>query len=256
MKSASGFEMHMLLDHQSAVSRVASVGPPPIKIGIPRCVEAILAFLALLGSVPLIILSVAAIRVTSPGPALFRQRRIGKNGQPFVLVKLRTMVEQSHGPQVTATTDSRVTRVGRLLRRMKLDELPEFWNVLKGDMSLVGPRPEVPRYVDLGNPSWQIVLQTRPGLTDPVTLRLRNEEQLLAAVEGDVERFYLEVLQPVKLRGYLEYLQMRSWIEDLKVIVRTAIGVIRPGLIPSPSADEVRLEASNLINQGALSEKS
>jgi len=235
-----------IMDHQSAVSRVAPVGPASIKMGIPRFVEVILAFFALLGSVPLIIVSAAAIKMTSPGPVLFRQRRIGKNGQPFDLIKLRTMVERKPGPQVTTTTDSRVTRVGRLLRRMKLDELPEFWNVLKGDMSLVGPRPEVPRYVDLRNPGWQIVLQTRPGLTDPVTLRLRNEEQLLASVEGDVERFYLEVLQPVKLRGYLEYLQMRSWIEDLKVIVRTAISVIRPGSIPAPSANQVRLEAKNL----------
>ena len=137
---------------------------------------------------------------------------------------------------------------------MKFDELPEFWNVLKGDMSLVGPRPEVPRYVDLRNPSWQLVLQTRPGITDPVTLRLRNEEQLLAAVEGDVERFYLEALQPVKLRGYLEYLQRRSWIEDLKVIVRTTIGVIRPSLVPAPSASQIQLEAGNLSIKGKRSD--
>jgi lipopolysaccharide/colanic/teichoic acid biosynthesis glycosyltransferase len=243
-----GFEsVKRNLDHQTVVSKVASA---PIKMGIPRWVEAFLAFLALLGSGPLIIVSAAAIRLTSPGPVLFRQRRIGKNGQPFALIKLRTMHEQNHGPQVTTTTDSRVTHVGRLLRKTKLDELPEFWNVLKGDMSLVGPRPEVPRYVDLRDPSWQIVLQTRPGITDPVTLRLRNEEQLLAAVEGDVERFYLETLQPVKLRGYLEYLQTRSWIEDLKVIVRTAIGVIRPSMVPAPSASQVRLEASNRSIQG------
>ena len=238
------------LDHQAAVTRSVSVGPAPIKMGIPRWAEAFLAFLALLGSGPLIIISAAAIRLTSPGPVLFRQWRIGKNGQPFALIKLRTMQEQNHGPQVTTTTDLRVTRVGRFLRRMKFDELPEFWNVLTGDMSLVGPRPEVPRYVDLGSPSWQIVLQTRPGITDPVTLRLRNEEQLLAAVEGDVERFYLETLQPLKLRGYLEYQQTRSWLEDLKVIVRTAIGVIRPSMVPAPSASQIRLETSRLIIQG------
>lgn len=242
------------LDHQAAVSGSASVCPAPIKKGIPRWVEAFLAFFALLGSGPLIIVSAAAIRLTSPGPVLFRQRRIGKNGQSFALIKLRTMQEQNHGPRVTTTTDSRVTTVGRVLRRMKFDELPEFWNVLKGDMSLVGPRPEVPRYVDLRNPSWQLVLQTRPGITDPVTLRLRNEEQLLAAVEGDVERFYLEALQPVKLRGYLEYLQRRSWIEDLKVIVRTTIGVIRPGLVPAPSASQIQLEAGNLSIKGKRSD--
>lgn len=238
------------LDHETAVRMVASVRRAPIKMGIPRWIEAFLASLALLAFGPLIIISAAAISLTSPGPVLFRQRRIGKNGQPFALIKLRTMQEENHGPQVTTTTDLRVTRIGRLLRRMKFDELPQFWNVLKGDMSLVGPRPEVPRYVDLGNPSWQIVLQTRPGITDPVTLRLRNEEQLLAAVEGDVERFYLEALQPVKLRGYVEYLQTRSWTGDVKVIVRTVIGVIRPSTVPVPSASRLRVEASNLNIEG------
>ena len=171
---------------------------------------------------------------------------MGKNGKTFALVKLRTMREQNHGPEITATTDLRVTRVGRFLRKMKVDELPEFWNVLKGDMSLVGPRPEVPRYVDLRNPNWQVVLLARPGITDPVTLRLRNEEQLLAEVDGDVERFYLEALQPVKLAGYLDYLETRSWIEDLKIILRTAVGVIHPNLNPAPSVSQVQAHR-NLI---------
>lgn len=228
------------------MSAVTPVGPTPIRMGIPRYLEAIGAFLALLGSAPLIIVSAAFIRLTSPGPVFFRQRRIGKNGEPFSLVKLRTMNERMDGPQVTTSADSRVTPVGRLLRKMKLDELPEFWNVLKGDMSLVGPRPEVPRYVDLGDPSWQIVLQARPGLTDPVTLRLRNEERLLAEAEGDVEGFYLDALQPVKLRGYVEYLQTRSWLDDVKIIFRTAVAVIRPDVSPAPSVNQIRIEAKTL----------
>jgi len=232
-------------EDQAVMISAGSVGPVGLKKGLPRALEAPVAFLALLGSLPLIILSAVLIKIISPGRVLFRQWRIGRNGQPFALIKLRTMEQQADGPQVTITTDPRVTSIGRVLRKMKLDELPEFWNVLNGDMSLVGPRPEVPRYVDLGDRSWQIILQTRPGLTDPVTLRLRNEEKLLAEVEGDVEQFYREVLQPVKLRGYVEYLQTRSWREDLKIIFRTAIGVIRPNMIPAPSISQIRLEASS-----------
>jgi lipopolysaccharide/colanic/teichoic acid biosynthesis glycosyltransferase len=216
------------MEDQAAVISDASMRQAGLKKGIPRAVDVLLSFVALLGSLPLLILSAAIIKITSPGPALFRQGRIGLNGKPFTLIKLRTMEQHGDGPQVTARTDPRVTTIGRVLRKMKLDELPEFWNVLTGDMSLVGPRPEVPRYVDTRNRNWQIVLQTRPGLTDPVTVRLRNEEQLLAEVEGDVEQFYREVLQPLKLRGYVEYLQTRSWKQDLKIMFCTAIRVIRP----------------------------
>lgn len=226
--------------------------PVAIRTGIPRYLEVIGAFLALLGSTPLIIVSAVFIRLTSPGPVFFRQQRIGKGGRPFSLVKLRTMEERVDGPQVTTIADARVTRAGRLLRKMKLDELPEFWNVLKGDMALVGPRPEVPRYVDLSDPGWQLVLQARPGLTDPVTLRLRNEERLLAEAEGDVEGFYREVLQPVKLRGYVEYLQTRSCLDDVKIICRTARAVIRPDVSPAPSITQIRLEADTLVREALL----
>jgi lipopolysaccharide/colanic/teichoic acid biosynthesis glycosyltransferase len=217
--------------------------------GIPRPVEAILALVGLVGFAPLIAISALAIRLTSPGTVFFSQMRAGRNGRSFVLVKLRTMRSHEEGPQVTSMVDSRVTLVGRFLRKTKLDELPELWNVLKGDMSLVGPRPEVPRYVDLKDPRWQAVLQARPGLTDPVTLRLRNEEKLLAEVEGDVERFYLATLQPVKLGGYLEYLGTRNWKEDLKVILKTAVGVAWASSTPAPTVAQVQLEASALNEQ-------
>jgi len=141
------------------------------------------------------------------------------------------MHDSSVGPQLTSTNDQRVTRVGKILRKTKLDELPELWNVIKGDMSLVGPRPEVPRYVDPANPQWAVVLLTRPGLTDPVTMRLRNEEELLQQVKGDREHFYLEVLQPLKLRGYVDYLQMRSWSSDVKILWHSALAVLVPGKV-------------------------
>src|SRR5262249_23063590 len=131
-------------------------------------------------------------------------------------------------------------------RKTKLDELPSLWNVLTGDMSLVGPRPEVPRYVDLEDPRWLRVLQVRPGLTDPVTLRLRNEEKLLAEVEDDPEIFYLGTLQAVKLSGYLQYIGSRNWKKDLKVIFQTFVGVICPGTTPAPTVAQVNIEASAL----------
>ncbi len=153
-----------------------------------------------------------------PGPALFRQQRLGRGGAPFTLFKLRTMRQAAAGAAgsyVTAGGDPRITPLGRFLRRSKLDELPQLWNIVRGDLSFVGPRPEVPAWIELGDPRWQRVLAARPGLTDPVTLRLRNEEALLAAVPGDREDFYRDHLQPWKLAGYADYLARRSAAGDL-----------------------------------------
>jgi lipopolysaccharide/colanic/teichoic acid biosynthesis glycosyltransferase len=144
------------------------------------------------------------------------------------------------GPQVTAGDDARVTPVGKFLRKTKLDELPELWNVLKGDMSLIGPRPEVPRYVDPNDPMWRLVLETRPGITDPMTLRLRNEEALLVEVKGDRERFYLEALLPFKLEGNLSYLQARSCWSDLKVLCQTIFAVAFPNKATLPTLEEIQ----------------
>jgi lipopolysaccharide/colanic/teichoic acid biosynthesis glycosyltransferase len=248
LKRVEKSKMQRIADEESAARVTPFSCRPKAKIvdGIPRPAEAIVAVIGLVASAPLIAISALAIKLTSPGTVFFRQLRAGRNGGSFVLVKLRTMRSHEEGPQVTTMVDSRVTPVGRFLRKTKLDELPQLWNVLKGDMSLVGPRPEVPRYVDLKDPSWQAVLQARPGLTDPVTLRLRNEEKLLAEVEGDVERFYLGALQAVKLRGYLEYLGSRNWKEDLKVILKTAVSVVWPNGTPAPTVAQVRLEASAL----------
>ena len=211
----------------------------PVGTGIPRAVEVVLSLAGLIVSAPFIALSAAAIAATSPGSVIFRQDRVGRGGRTFVLYKLRTMRPGLSGPQVTAGDDVRVTWIGRLLRGAKLDELPELWNVLKGDMSLVGPRPEVPRYVDLENPMWQLVLRVRPGLTDPMTLRLRNEETLLAEVKGEREHFYMGLLQPFKLKGYLEYLRARSWWSDVKVLWQSGVAVILPGTAPPPSLKEI-----------------
>src|SRR3984893_18426669 len=207
----------------------------PARTGLPRAVEVVLSLLGLIVSAPLIALSAAAIAATSSGSVIFRQERVGRGGRTFVLYKLRTMRPGLNGPQVTAGDDVRVTWMGRLLRRAKLDELPELWNVLKGDMSLVGPRPEVPRYVDMQNPLWKIVLEARPGITDPVTLSLRNEETLLSRVNGNREDFYLRTLQPYKLEGYVAYLSERSFWRDVKILCQTFRAVVAPNTVLPPT---------------------
>ena len=203
-----------------------------IKTGLPRPVEVFAAVIGILISLPLLVLSIIAVAATSRGPALFRQKRVGRKGQIFILYKLRTMRKGDGGAQITAAGDGRITWVGRILRKTKLDEIPELWNVIKGDMSLVGPRPEVPCYVDLKKAEWRLVLEARPGITDPVTLRLRNEEQFLAEVKNNREEFYLQTLQPFKLKGYLEYLSQRSWRTDIEVIWKTLLCVLFPDKAP------------------------
>ncbi|HEX8848348.1 MAG TPA: sugar transferase [Gemmatimonadaceae bacterium] len=160
------------------------------------------------------------------GPALFRQTRIGRGGRPFQILKFRTMVVGAErlGPQITSHGDPRVTAVGAWLRRTKLDELPQLINVLRGDMSLVGPRPEVSRYVDRYTPQQRRVLEVMPGLTDPASLRYIDEGALLAAA-SDPEQFYVGELMPAKIRLNLEYAESATVASDFGVILRT-IGVI------------------------------
>jgi lipopolysaccharide/colanic/teichoic acid biosynthesis glycosyltransferase len=218
-----------------------------IKQGIPRSIEALLAFAGLIALSPFLCVAALAVALSSPGSVLYRQERVGLQGKKFLLYKFRSMRAQSaqtekgsqHDLQITAWGDPRVTRVGRFLRMTKIDELPELWNVLKGDMSFVGPRPEVEKYVDLKNPLWTEVLTVRPGITDPVTLSLRNEEELLGRVKGSPEQFYLETLQPLKLKGYLEYLRQRSARRDVMVIVRTILVIFFPSKAPAHTAEGI-----------------
>jgi lipopolysaccharide/colanic/teichoic acid biosynthesis glycosyltransferase len=205
----------------------------PANKGIPRIAEAFLALSGLVVLAPFLGLGALLVALSSPGPILYRQERIGLHGQKFLLYKFRSMRVTSSALQVTAKNDDRITRVGKFLRKTKIDELPELWNVLRGDMSVVGPRPEVERYVDLTNSLWRQVLAVRPGITDPVTLSLRNEEELLGHVEGGPEQFYLETLQPLKLKGYIEYLRQRDAWSDVMVIVRTFLVVLFPNKAPA-----------------------
>ena len=204
-----------------------------INSGIPRWLDVGIALVGLIIAAPVIAVLSLGIVMTSGLPVFFRQKRVGRDGRMFNLVKLRTMKPSLDGPQITRKGDERITQLGRFLRQTKLDELPPLWNVLRGDMALVGPRPEVPRYVQLNDPLWQTILKVRPGLTDPVTLRLRNEEDLLAHVE-DSETYYLNELQPAKLKGYIEYLHRRTCRSDLGLLCRTFAAIIRARPYPGP----------------------
>lgn len=211
--------------------------------GLPRVVDAGFAALGLVLTAPLILVLGLLVRSTSPGPAIFRQVRVGRHGRPFQLLKLRSMraapPRTSAGAQVTARGDLRITSIGTLLRRFKLDELPQLWNVFRGDMALVGPRPEVPRYVDVEDPRWTPVLAVRPGLTDAVTLRLRDEESLLAAAEGDPEIFYRRYLLAWKLAGYAAYERQRTAHGDIGILLRTVLALIMPAGEPPPTVEEI-----------------
>lgn len=171
---------------------------------------------------PLLAVLALAVLASSGRPVLFRQIRVGRGGATFTLLKFRSMHAGSSGAAITAAGDARITRIGRVLRRYKLDELPQLWNILRGEMSFIGPRPEVPAYVDAAAASWQQVLRVRPGLTDLATLLYRDEEQLLAAAQ-DRDLHYREVILPAKLELNLHYLRNRSLLSDLRLLCLTAV---------------------------------
>lgn len=176
---------------------------------------------------PLFALVALAVKLDSAGPILFRGQRSGRAGEPFRMIKFRTMVaDAAHkGPGITSAGDLRVTRVGRVLRRTKLDELPQLINVLRGDMTLVGPRPEDPAYVADYTVEQRRLLDVRPGVTGPASVRFRNEEQLLRG--EDWERRYRDQILPAKLRIELDYLERRSVLNDLSIVMQTVIALFR-----------------------------
>jgi len=201
--------------------------------GLPRSLEFLIAAAGLVILFPVLAICAILVRRSSPGGVFFRQERVGLDGKTFTLYKFRTMFVANSGLPITAANDCRITGIGRVLRKWKFDELPEIYNVLRGDMSFVGPRPEVPELVDFSDPAWHIILKARPGITDTVTLCLRNEETILATVE-DKESFYREVVQPYKINGYLEYLKAKSLKTDLKIIAQTIKVILFPGTAPPP----------------------
>ncbi len=186
---------------------------------------------------PIFVLLVAVIRISSGGPALFHQERIGLHGRPFRIHKFRTMRAGAAGSMITTGVDPRVTRVGALLRRFKLDELPQLFNVMNGEMNFVGPRPEVPRYVALYSAAERaVVLSVRPGLTDLASVAYIDESRLLSTA-SDPERHYVEILLPAKLRLAEAYVRGRSAWLDLRILAATATGILGWHWIPAPYGD-------------------
>lgn len=172
---------------------------------------------------PMLLLIAIAIKFDDGGPVFYLQKRIGRNFQPFRLIKFRSMaVGADQSRLLTAPADQRVTRYGRWLRRSKLDELPQLWNVLKGEMQLVGPRPEVERYVEQFRDEYSALLSDPPGMTDPASLAFRREEQLFVAAE--MERQYVSEILPRKLSLSLEYQRRRGFASDLVILMKTILG--------------------------------
>lgn len=178
---------------------------------------------------PLLLLVAISITLDSPGPVLYAAPRVGKGGRPFRMYKFRTMAVNADriGGSSTPDDDPRITRVGRLLRRYKLDELPQLLNVLNGTMSLVGPRPQVKWAVDLYTPEQRAVLTVPPGITDYATIHFPNEGEILRG-STDPDRDYMEKIHPEKMRLSLEYIRRRSFGTDVSVLARTLSAVFRP----------------------------
>ena len=192
-----------------------------------RCMDVILSLAGLALLWPLGLAVALAIRLDSPGPVFFRQERVGLHGRTFRIHKFRTMRVANAGVLITSADDDRITPVGAFLRRTKLDELPQLIDVLRGDMSVVGPRPEVPRYVAMwGDDARAEILSVRPGISDPAAIAFRNEQDVLAAAD-DPERHYVEVILPQKVAMYLDYVRTRSFLGDLRVIVGTLAEIVR-----------------------------
>lgn len=191
-----------------------------------RTFDVVVAGAGLVVLSPVLAVVALAVRLDSPGPAVFRQERVGRHGRPFRIHKFRTMSVVHDGRPVSAEGDSRVTRLGHFLRRSKIDELPQLLDVVTGRMSLVGPRPELPEFVDLWSPEERrIILSVRPGITDPASIALRNEAAELGRV-ADPSRHYVESLLPRKAAMYADYVRTRSFARDVVVLLRTVQAVV------------------------------
>jgi lipopolysaccharide/colanic/teichoic acid biosynthesis glycosyltransferase len=196
---------------------------------VSRWFEVVVAGLALVLLSPVLLLVALAVLVCSGRPVLYTQTRVGRDAKPFTLLKFRTMaVTAAPTAELTIGVDGRVTRIGSFLRHRRLDELPQLLNVLRGDMSFVGARPEVPAYILPGLADQVEVLRHRPGVTDPASLAFRNEASLLAAQEDPLS-YYRTTLLPAKVRVSADYARRRTFLSDLGILARTVLCLIRPG---------------------------
>lgn len=193
---------------------------------LKRAFDIIVSALGLLVAAPLMAAIAVAIKIGSPGPVFFRQERVGRDFKRFKILKFRTMVVDAPklGGQITqGNDDPRITPIGKFLRKTKLDELPQLINVLRGEMSFVGPRPEVPRYVELFRDDYAEILRLRPGITDPASLKYRDEGAILAQA-ADHEAAYVEQILPDKIALAKEYVRSRTLTHDVVLLFRTVLG--------------------------------
>jgi lipopolysaccharide/colanic/teichoic acid biosynthesis glycosyltransferase len=189
-----------------------------------RLLDVGVSALALVLLLPLIAVVAAAIKLDSPGPVFYRSRRVGHYGRDLMMLKFRKMCRDAHGPALTVAGDPRFTRVGAFLARSKLDEIPQLWNVLTGRMSLVGPRPEDRRFVDLFHAEYALVLQVKPGITGLCQLAFVRESEILS--EDEPERDYVHRLLPQKVHLDRHYASTRSFGRDLRILMWTAVAVL------------------------------
>ena len=196
---------------------------------LKRVFDIIVSFCGIIILFPLIIIVSILIKITSKGPVLFKQVRVTKNGKLFKIYKFRTMKENSEGnKQITVGKDNRITGIGHILRKTKLDELPQLFNVLKGEMSLVGPRPEVPKYVELYTDEQIEILKVPAGITDYASIYFSNESELLGEVENP-EEFYIKKIMPYKIELNKKYINEIGIMTDIKIIILTILKIL--GLI-------------------------
>ncbi len=206
-----------------------------------RIFDIVFSVFGLLVLAPLLVLVALAIKLADGGAVIFSQTRVGYQGKRFRILKFRTMKSEDgeKGPQFTVQGDPRITALGRVLRETKLDELPQLWNVAKGEMSFVGPRPEVPEYVERYSEEQKAVLQYLPGITGPATLEFRNEERWLAEADCP-EQVYINECIPRKIKLNLEYAETATLWTDFKLVVLTVFALFNLRSLPSGDSDSIR----------------
>ena len=193
---------------------------------LKRLFDIVASFCGIVILFPLIVIVSILIKLTSKGPVLFKQVRVTKNGRLFKIYKFRTMRENSGGnKQITVGNDSRITGIGHILRKTKLDELPQLFNVLKGEMSLVGPRPEVPKYVELYTEEQREILKVSAGITDYASIYFSNESELLGEAENP-EEFYIKKIMPYKIELNKKYIKEIGIVTDIKLIILTILKIL------------------------------
>jgi len=192
------------------------------RLYLKRVFDFVAAFIGLILLSPFLVVIALWIKFSAKGPLFYTQKRVGKDFKEFDIYKFRSMVVNADkiGPSVTSSDDSRITEVGKFIRKTKIDELPQLLNVFKGDMSLVGPRPEVMKFVDKKRDEYKKVLSVRPGITDNAAIEFRDEETIMNSYE-DKERAYLEIILPQKIKLYYNYIDNISFVNDVKLILQT-----------------------------------